>query len=180
MCCYDTCSHCCCLPGGRRGSSLTTDGKGHKKSVLFCDCQQWRGANVALLKNKTWLSKKKKQKGSSKGDVLRKDLKIVPVCVCSSSAPFSLRAQSCWRWSRSISTGSHVSQILSQLLNEVGIPGVAISEHSGDIQLTIMGEHFVDACSFPEFNSVSKWRAFSIIQCELLSHFVSWSVKHMM
>lgn len=59
MCCYDTCSHCCCLPGGRRGSSLTTDGKGHKKSVLFCDCQQWRGANVALLKNKTWLSKKK-------------------------------------------------------------------------------------------------------------------------
>lgn len=49
-----------------------------------------------------------------------------------------------------------MSQILSQLLNEVGIPGVAISEHSGDIQLTVMGEHFVDACSFPEFNSVSK------------------------
>lgn len=49
-----------------------------------------------------------------------------------------------------------MSQILSQLLKEVGIPGIAISEHSGDIQLTIMGEHFVDARSSPEFNSVSK------------------------
>lgn len=114
-------SHCCCPPDGRRGGRLpdrkqeeaekyvvVTDGqvgvlpRWSKRDKLKKSWNKWHELVTSGWKSQNYILLKT-------GTFCVWFILIGPVCLCSFSARFSSRAQSCWKWSRSTSTGSRVS-----------------------------------------------------------------------